>query len=171
MNLELFKTLTEEQLKIYGESVPEGAVRDAHGNMLTWKNSDGDWCVYTRDADGNMLTWKNSDGDWEEYVHDAKGNVLTRKDSNGDWEEYVHDAKGNVLTCKDSNGFWCEYTRDADGNELTYKSSYGQYQIKDKLVTREEFEAFVNSPKTKELTIAEIEALLGHQVKIVGGNK
>ena len=59
---------------------------------------------YTRDANGNMLTYKNSNGYWEEYTRDANGEVLTYKDSTGDWAEYTRDANGRMLTYKDSEG-------------------------------------------------------------------
>jgi hypothetical protein len=38
-----------------------------------------------------------------------------------------------------------EYTYDKNDNELTYKNSDGEYRIKGKYVTEEEYENFVNA--------------------------
>ena len=53
---------------------------------------------------GDLLTFKNSDGDWSERTYDDKGNELTYKLSNGYWCESTYDDKGDQLTFKDSNG-------------------------------------------------------------------
>ena len=145
MNLELFKTLTPKQRKNYGKFLPMGVIYDA-------------W--------GNLLTFKGADGHWHECTYNANGRILTRKDSYGNWYERTFDANGYESSYKCSDGHWSECTRDADGKELTYKDSYDTYKIKGKSVTKEQFEAFVN-PTAKELTIAEIEKILGYPVKIV----
>jgi len=140
MNLELFKTLTPEQIKLCGESIPAGSTYDARGKELTRKESDGYWQEGTYDAWGNQVTYKDSSGFWSESTHDAQGKTLTYKTSAGYWEEYVRGDQGNCLTYKNSNGFYA-----IDGEE----------------VTKEEFEDVIF------LTKEEIEELLGHPVKIV----
>ena len=145
MNLDLFKTLTPKQRKQYGKFVPAGVICDALGNELTFKSLDGNW---------------------SEHTYDANGRILTRKDSYGNWYERTFDANGYESSYKCSDGKWIECTRDTDGKELTFKNSSGVYRIQGKLVTQEQFEAVVN-PTVKELTIAEIEELLGYPVKIV----
>ena len=43
-----------------------------------------------------------------------------------------------------TDGSWIK-TYDEKGNQLTFKDSDGNYKIKGREVTKEEFEAFVNS--------------------------
>ena len=68
------------------------------------------------------------------------------KDSNGFSFERTYNDEGNILTYKDSNGFSYESTYDDKGNELTFKNSNGCFKIKDKQVSKQEFENFVNRP-------------------------
>ena len=85
------KHMTKEELKEYGETLPLGYTRDAHGNELTFKNSNGYWREYTYDAQGNELTYEDSDGYWREYTYDAQGNELTYKSSNGYWRGFSNE--------------------------------------------------------------------------------
>jgi hypothetical protein len=71
-------------------------------------------------------------------------------------EEKTFDKNGNILTVKYSKGYSCEYTRDENGNELAFRDSNGQYIIKDKQVTQEEYEAFIQElEKPKKQTAVE----------------
>jgi len=61
--------------------------------------------------------------------------------------EKAYHKNSDVLKWKrktDSIGFSWEQTYNEQGREETYKNSDGTYIIKDKYVTKEEFEAFVN---------------------------
>jgi len=61
--------------------------------------------------------------------------------------EKAYHKNSDVLKWKrktDSAGFSFERTYNEQGQEETYKNSDGTYIIKDKYVTKEEFEAFVN---------------------------
>ena len=106
------KQMTREELKAYGDTLPLGGTRDAHGNVLTVKTSTGHWRVYTYDAHGYELTGKSSTGSWRERTRDAQGNILTYKDSRGDWYECTRDAQGNVLTHKNSDGYWRGFSNE-----------------------------------------------------------
>ena len=85
---------------------------DNNGNLIHYKNSDGneEWKEY--DSNGNLIHYKNSNGYeyWKEY--DSNGNLIHVKDSNGyeEWGEY--DSNGNLIHFKDSDGDerWGEYT-------------------------------------------------------------
>ena len=59
------------------------------------------------------------------------------------WEQ-TYNEQGREETYKNSAGFSFERTYNEQGQEETYKNSDGTYIIKDKYVTKEEFEAFVN---------------------------
>ena len=85
------KYMTKDELKAYGDTLPLGSTRDAQGNVLTYKTSDGYWREYTRDANGKVLMYKNSDGDWSEHTYDAQGNELTYRDSDGYWRGFSND--------------------------------------------------------------------------------
>ena len=64
------KQMTTEELKSYGDTLPLGYTRDAQGQVLTYKDSDGTWREYTRDAQGDTLTYKNSDGCWRGFSNE-----------------------------------------------------------------------------------------------------
>ena len=85
------KHMNKEELKSYGNTLPLGSTYDAHGKVLTYKDSNGDWSEYTRDAQSNVLTHKNSDGYWSEYTRDAHGQVLTYKNSDGSWRGFSNE--------------------------------------------------------------------------------
>jgi len=102
--------------------------------------------------------------DLELFNKDGKIVYKFRKNSIGCSFEYTYDENGNVLTSKNSNGGSCEYTRDEKGNVLTFKNSNGYYRIKEKYVTQQEYEAFING--IPEYTMEELEKILGHKFKI-----
>ena len=60
--------------------------------------------------------------------------------------QYYHKNSDVVAYVKIeySDGSWSEATYDENGDELTYKTSNGFYEIKGELVTKEEFEKFIN---------------------------
>ena len=64
------KIINKTKLKPYGDTLPLGCTYDAHGQVLTYKNSNGDWSEYTRDAHGKVLTYKNSDGNWRGFSNE-----------------------------------------------------------------------------------------------------
>ncbi len=97
-------------------------------------------------------------------IKDKRGNEIYCQYSSSYWWEKTYNEKGNLLTFKDSNSGWYEITYDDNGDELTYKNSFGEYIIKGKEVTKEEYEVFVNG--TPEYTIEELTAKLGHNFKI-----
>ncbi len=92
-------------------------------------------------------------------IKDKKGNEIYIQWEDGNFSHRTYDKKGNILTCKDSDGYCSEYTYDDNGNELTFKSSNNIYRIKGQKVTKEEFEAFVNTP---EYTMEELVSKIGN---------
>ena len=77
------KQMTKEEMKSYGDTLPLGDTYDEQGYLLTFRDSEGNWSVYTRDADGRVLTYKDSDGNWHECTYDEQGYLLTFRDSEG----------------------------------------------------------------------------------------
>ena len=85
-------------------------------------------------------------------VYDEKGNVIYHEQSNGYWEKSEYDEKGNEIYYENSNGYWSKREYDEKGNEIYYENSEGK----------------IIDSRVKELTIEEIEKLLGHKIKIKG---
>ena len=82
-------------------------------------------------------------------IKNKNGNIIYKQNLNGVWCEWIFDDNNNCLTYKDSVGDWSEWTYD-NGNELTYKDSDGYYEIKDKEVTKEEYEEFINNKEYEQ---------------------
>ena len=85
-------------------------------------------------------------------VYDEKGNQIYFEDSNGYWDKWEYDEKGNEIYFENSSGNWAKWEYDKKGNRIYSEDSDGE--IIDKRV--------------KELTIEEIEKLLGYKIKIKG---
>ena len=85
------KHMNKDELRAYGNSLPLGYTYDAHGRVLTYKDSYGYWYEFTRDAQGYVLTHKSSNGYWSEYTRDAQGRELTYKNSEGNWRGFSND--------------------------------------------------------------------------------
>ena len=85
-------------------------------------------------------------------VYDEKGNEIYFEDSNGSWSKWEYDEKGNVIYFETRNGCWAKWEYNEKGNRSYFENSKGE--IIDK--------------RTKELTIEQIENLLGYKIKIKG---
>ena len=72
----------------------------------------------------------------------------------------IYNKKGNAIYYEDSNGYWAKWENDKKGNMIYYKNSEGI--IIDERVSMEIGRNY------KELTIEEIEKLLGYKIKIKG---
>ena len=64
-----------------------GATYDIHGNVLTYKDSDGYWHEYARSASGEVLAFENSNGKWYKWMHDEYGRYLIIQHENGCYNE------------------------------------------------------------------------------------
>ena len=88
------KHMSKEELKSYGDTLPLGSTYDPNGNELTFKDSNGDWFVYTRDAHGRVLTYKNSDGCWRGFSSEEIDKERAR----------LKQVRKNLKKCKKLNG-------------------------------------------------------------------
>jgi len=110
--------------------------------------------------------WKNEKNE----LHREDGPAIEY--ANGDRYYYINDKRHNengpAIEC--ANGHKIYYINGKlhreDGPAVDYFSGHKEYWINDKRLTKEEFE---NRTKTIELTIADIEKLIGHKVKIIKG--
>ena len=79
----------------------------------------------------------------------------------------LHREDGPAVEYADGSKYWFlngKYHRE-DGPALEYTDGYKLWYLNGKHLTQEEHQSATNP--TKELTIADIERLLGHRIKIV----
>ena len=88
-------------------------------------------------------------------VYDERDYVIYYENSNGYWEKNKYDEKGNVIYIEDSKGYWYKSEYNEKGNMIYFENSKG------KIIDKRE----------KELTIEEVEKLLGYKIKIKGERK
>ena len=107
------------------------------------------------DEKGNVIYCEDSNGYWLKRKYDEKGYVTYFENSNGYWLKRKYDEKGYVTYFENSDGCWSKSKHNEKGNVIYYENNKGK--IIDKRV--------------KELTIEEIEKLLGYKIKIKGKRK
>ena len=88
-------------------------------------------------------------------VYNVKGNEIYFEESNGYWSKSEYDEKGNEIYRENSDGNWAKWEYDEKGNEIY----------------REDRKGIIIDKRVKELTIEEIEKLLGYKIKIKGERK
>ena len=88
-------------------------------------------------------------------VYNEKGKEIYIENSNGYWSKSEYDEKGNVIYSEDSNGYRSKMEYDEKGNRIYYENSDGE----------------IIDERVKELTMEEIEKLLGYKIKIKGERK
>ena len=62
--------------------IPLGFTYDARGNLLTYKDSEGYWVLYTYGDKSYcyLLTYEDSDGYWFKYTRDRIGKIVDKKE-------------------------------------------------------------------------------------------
>ena len=98
----------------------------------------------------NEIYFENDNGSWAKSEYDEKGNEIYFENSDGFWIKSEYDEKGNINYCENSDCYWIRREYDEKGNAKYFENNIGE--IIDKRV--------------KELTIEEIEKLLGYKIKI-----
>ena len=93
--------------------------------------------------------------------YDEKGNEIYLEYSNGFWEKRKYNEKGNEIYYENSSGFWKKREYNEEGNRIYYEDSEG-------IIIDERAK---DGERVKELTIEEIEKLLGYKIKIKGERK
>lgn len=108
---------------------PLGHTYDAHGNVMTYKDSLGYWYEFTRDSEGRELTFEDAEGRWHKYTRDRHGWELTYDSSAGVTYEYTRDDAGNELTFTDSSGTWVRLAHcDETDDDLHFNAAKGEYR-------------------------------------------
>jgi len=86
-----------------------------------------------------------------EYIYNENGKPLNFKNSNGYSYEFIYNENGNKIAYKNSNGYSYEFIYNENGNKIAYKNSDSYYTVKGKIVSKEEYEAFINQLNSKNL--------------------
>ena len=109
-------------------------------------------------------------------VYDEKDNVIYREGSNGYWSKREYDEKGNEIYFENSDGLWAKWEYNEKGSMIYNENSDGywskrEYDEKAKRIYYENSDGIIIDEREKELTIEEIEKLLGYKIKIKGERK
>jgi len=144
MELKSIKLKGAYEIRYYAKSLE---VYDEKGNLNYYEDSNGKWKY---DEKGNVIYYESSYGYWEKSEYNEKGNVIYFENSNGFWAKWERDEKGNLIYFENSNGYWEESEYDERGNVIYYEDSDGE----------------IIGERTKELTVEQIEKLLGYKIKI-----
>jgi hypothetical protein len=110
---------------------------------VEWRNSQGQ----LHRLDGPAVEYANGDHEWcyKGRLHRLDGPAIERTSGYRAW--YLHNLRHRT-----------------DGPAIEYANGNCEYWVNGQELTKAEFEA----QQTKELTVAEVEELLGHRVKIIG---
>ena len=120
----------------------------SNGNTLNIK-----YPIDLKNANGDIVYHENSDCSWVKQEYD-NGNQKHYEDSNGYWSKSEFDADGNQTHYKNSDGYWFNREYDADGNQTYHENSSGR-------------KTGTKRSEVVEMTMADIEKLAGHPVKVV----
>ena len=121
----------------------------------TYKVEFNDAYFEVYDDKGNRIYYEDSDGKWSKREYDERDNQTYYEDNYGYWYESEYDKIGNQIYFEDSGGVWVRSEYDERGNQIYYEESSG----------------YTVDKRVKELTVKEIESLLGCEIKIIGEKK
>ena len=88
-------------------------------------------------------------------LKNARGDVVYYETALGTWSKREYDADGNRTYYENSRGYWAKREFDANGFRTYYENSLGEI-FKQTL-----------RPSVVEMTMADIEKLAGHPVKVI----
>jgi RHS repeat-associated protein len=90
---------------VFGENQPLQAIRDRHGNQITFTRTNG--------QAGNVTQITGPSGRWIRFNYDGANRITQATDNSGRSVAYTYDAKGRMTTATDVNGGVTTYTWDA----------------------------------------------------------
>ncbi len=88
-------------------------------------------------------------------VYNDKGYRIYYEESGGYWTKNKYDDKSNEIYYENSEGYWSKAEYDERDNRIYFEDSDGE---------------FIGN-RVKELTVNDIEKLLGYKIKIIGEKK
>ena len=121
----------------------------------TYKVAFSDSCVEVYDERGYRLYFENSGGYWAKNIYDERDNQIYYENSDGGWGKSEYDERDNQTYYEDNYGYWSKSEYDERGNLIYFEDSDGEFL----------------DNRVKELTVEEIERLLGYKIKIIGESK
>ena len=109
----------------------------------------------------------------DDELHRTDGPAIEYANGNKHWYQNGkrHRTDGPAVECVNGGKLWYQDDKlhRTDGPAIEFASGDESWFIKGKEYTKKEFDAIVNVPKVKELTMSEISKLLGYEVKVVEG--
>ena len=116
-------------------------------------------------------TYKVEFNDMWFAVYDTKSNVVYYEDNYGYWFKKKYDEKDNRIYYKNSEGYWFKSEYDDKRNMIYFESSKGirfkkKYDEKGNEIYYEDSDGNIIDNEVQELTVEEIEKILGYKIKI-----
>lgn len=108
---DIVEKYNDQGLRVYFEN-DNGDIEiseyDENGNethVKWYRTQSKDWFEYwnSYDENGNVIRYKDTDGDWLNREYDSHGNILKETDKDGTCE-YKYDEYNNLIYSKDENG-------------------------------------------------------------------
>ena len=115
----------------------------------------------------------NGDKSWyqNDKLHRTDGPAIEYANGDKYWYQNgkPHRTDGPADEYADGDKYWYQDGKlhRTDGPAVEHASGSKDWYIEGREHTKEEFDAIVNVPKVKELTMSEISKLLGYEVKVV----
>ena len=105
-------------------------------------------------------------------VYDEKGNAIYQECKDY-WAKSEYDEKGNTIYFENNKGYWSKSKYSEKDNQTYYENSYNywskrEYDEKGNVIYYENSDGEIIDERVRELTIQEIENLLGYKIKIKG---
>ncbi len=104
-------------------------------------------------------------------LHRLDGPAIEYADGTKFWfqDDRLHRLDGPAIECGDGTKFWCQNDNlhRLDGPAVIFANGTKSWYIEGVNYIENEFKKKINRLNTEEMTIAEIEAKLGHGVKVI----
>ena len=115
--------------------------------------SDGDEIEFFNENNFSVY-YEDENSFWEKREYDSNGNETYYETSKGFWIKREYDSKGNITYTERSQGFWEKNEYDSNSMQTYFENSRGE-------------KSGTSKDEVKELTVAQLEELLGCKVKVV----
>ena len=121
--------------------------------------------------DGPAAVWDNGDNYWYQNgkLHRSDGPAIEYVDGHKEWWQngQLHRTDGPAIEWADGSRYWWRngQLHRTDGPAVEYSDGRKEWYINDKRLTKAEFLAATQP--VIEMTVADVERLLGKRVKII----
>lgn len=125
-------------------------VYNKENKQIYFEDSNGYWAKSEYNKKGKQTYFENSNETWYKMKYDERNNQTYYEDSNGCWVKNEYNEKNKQTYHENNSGYWAKREFDESGNLIYFEDSEGD----------------VFDKRVRELTIEEIENLLGFRIKI-----